>query len=119
MDLFATSENTDCQTFFSLSHSPLMGYALTSRWPKARLYAFPPVKIMPMVLCKIREERASVILVAPNWPNQPWFADLRELMVAPPWQSPSRGTCCLKANGTIWHPSPELWNLHVWPQRGP
>ena len=119
VDLFATSENTHCQAFFSLSHSPLPGDALTSRWPEARLYAFPPVKILPMVLCKIRKERASVILVAPNWPNQPWFADLRELVVAPPWQIPLRKDLLSQANGTIWHPSPELWNLHVWPLRGP
>ncbi len=85
VDLFATSENAHCPSFFSLSHSPLEGDALTARWPTARLYAFPPIKILPLVLCKIREERASVILIAPNWPNQPWFPDLTELLIAPPW----------------------------------
>ncbi|WP_432490569.1 hypothetical protein, partial [Flavonifractor plautii] len=75
---------------------------LTSRWPEARLYAFPPVKILPMVLYKIKEERASVILVAPNWPNQPWFVDLRELVMAPPWQIPIRKDLLSQANGTIW-----------------
>ncbi len=84
VDLFATSENTHCPRFFSLSHSPLVGDALTSHWPAARLYAFPPIKILPLVLCKIREERASVLLIAPNWPNQPWFPDLMELLVEPP-----------------------------------
>ncbi len=67
VDLFATSENAHCPLFFSLSHSPLEGDALTAHWPAARLYAFPPIKILPLVLCKIREERASVILIAPNW----------------------------------------------------
>ncbi len=84
VDLFTTSENAHCPSFFSLSHSPLEGDALTARWPTARLYAFPPIKILPLVLCKIREERASVILIAPNWPNQPWFPDLTELLIAPP-----------------------------------
>ncbi len=90
VDLFATSENAHCPSFFSLSHSPLEGDALTARWPTARLYAFPPIKILPLVLCKIREERASVILIAPNWPNQPWFPDLTELLIAPPWPIPVR-----------------------------
>ncbi len=58
VDLFATSENAHCPLFFSLSHSPLEGDALTAHWPAARLYAFPPIKILPLVLCKIREERA-------------------------------------------------------------
>lgn len=37
------------------------------------------------MLQKIREEKETVLLVAPNWPNQPWFPELREVLVAPPW----------------------------------
>ncbi len=29
VDLLATSENTNCRLFFSMSHSPLKGYVLT------------------------------------------------------------------------------------------
>ncbi len=110
VDLFATSENAHCPSFFSLSHSPLEGDALTARWPTARLYAFPPIKILPLVLCKIREERASVILIAPNWPNQPWFPDLTELLIAPPWPIPVRKDMLSQVDGSVWHPNPELWN---------
>ncbi len=49
VDLFSTSENAHCPVFFSLSHSPLEGDALTSHWPAARLYAFPPIKILQLV----------------------------------------------------------------------
>ena len=119
VDLFATSENAHCPLFFSLSHAPLAGDTLTLRWPRARLYTFPPVKILPLVLCKIREERASVILVAPNWPKQPWFPDLRELLAAPPWRIPVSKNLLSHASGEIWHPSPELWSLHAWPLQGP
>ncbi len=38
--------------------------------------------MLPLVLWEIREERASVILIAPN---QPGFPDLTELLEAPPW----------------------------------
>ncbi len=38
VDLFSTSENAHCPLFFSLSHSPLEGDALTAHWPAARLY---------------------------------------------------------------------------------
>ncbi len=118
VDLFATSENAHCPSFFSLSHSPLEGDALIARWPTARLYAFPPIKILPLVLCKIREERASVILIAPNWPNQPWFPDLTELLIAPPWPIPVRKDMLSQVDGSVWHPNPELWNLHVWLLQG-
>ncbi len=118
VDLFATSENTHCPRFFSLSHSPLVGDALTSHWPAAKLYAFPPIKILPLVLCKIREERASVLLIAPNWPNQPWFPDLMELLVEPPWPIPIRKDMLSQVDGSVWHPNPEMWSLHVWPLQG-
>ncbi|XP_056608266.1 uncharacterized protein LOC130425869 [Triplophysa dalaica] len=118
VDLFATSENAHCPLYFSLTHSPMGNDALTVRWPNVRLYAFPPVKILPLVLCKIREETATVILVAPFWPNQPWFPDLSELLTAPPWRIPLRRDLLSQANGTIFHPSPQLWSLHAWPLRG-
>ncbi len=102
----------------SLSHSTLEGDALTSRWPAARLYAFPPIKILPLVLCKIREERASVILIAPNWPNQPWLPDLTELREAPHWPIPVRKDMLSQVDGSVWHPNSELWSLHVWPLQG-
>ncbi len=98
VDLFATSENAHCPQFFSLSHSPLEGDALTSCWPAAKLHAFPPIQILPLVLCKIKEERASVILIDPE-PAEP-------ALVPRPDRS------------QVWHPSPELWGLHVWLLQG-
>ncbi len=37
-------ENAHCLLFFSLSHSPLKGDALTSHWPAARLYIYVKTK---------------------------------------------------------------------------
>ncbi|MGL5102339.1 MAG: hypothetical protein ACRC6N_07310 [Plesiomonas sp.] len=118
MDQFATSENAHCPLYFTLTHSSMESDALTVRWPDDRLYAFPLVKILPLVLCKIREETAMVILVAPFWPNQPWFPDLSELLTEPQWRIPLRRDLLSQANGTIFHPSPQLWSLHAWLLRG-
>ncbi|KAI2653070.1 Transposon Ty3-I Gag-Pol polyprotein [Labeo rohita] len=109
IDLFASEENAHCQLFFSLTNAPLQGDALSSRWPKKRKYAFPPVKIMPLMLQKIREEKGTVLLVAPSWPNQLWFPEL-----APPWPIPLRRDLLSQVKRSVWHPRPELWNLHVW-----
>ncbi len=46
--------------------------------------------MLPLVLWEIREERASVILIAPN---QPGFPDLTELLEAPPCRSPAGSIC--------------------------
>lgn len=34
--------------------------------------------LLPQILNKIRQERARVPLIAPNWPQSHWFADLKE-----------------------------------------
>lgn len=114
IDLFALAENVHCRLFFSLMDAPLEGDALSSRWPQGRKYAFPPPKIMPLVLHKVREERETLLLVAPRWPNQPWFPELMEMITAPPWPIPLRRDLLSQAGGSVWHPRPELWNLHVW-----
>lgn len=38
-----------CALFFSLTNAPLARDALSSRWPRKRKYAFPPVKTVPLV----------------------------------------------------------------------
>ncbi len=55
---------------------------------------------------------------APLWRNQHWFAELSWLFTAAPWPIPLRRDLLSQANGTIWHPQPELWALHLWPLDG-
>ncbi len=100
VDLFASAENTHCPLFYSLTHAPLGVDALAHSWPKVRPYAFPLVKLLPRVLCKIKEEKESVLLVAPKWPNQPWFPELVEMLVAPPWTIPLKRDLLSQAQGT-------------------
>ncbi len=51
---------------------------------------------------------------APYWPNRTWFPELMLLATAPPWQIPLRRDLISQREGTLWHPSPDLRNLHVW-----
>ncbi len=51
---------------------------------------------------------------APYWPNRTWFPELMLLATAPPWQIPLRRDLLSQREGTLWHPSPDLRNLHVW-----
>lgn len=69
---------------------PPMGHdALAHLWPKSQLCAFPPFLLLQQVLDKVREEKAQV-LVAPNWPTQTWFADLKSLLSEMQWPLPLR-----------------------------
>ncbi len=67
-----------------------------------------------LALCKIREEEEQFLLVAPYWPTRTWFPELMLLVTAPPWQIPLRKDLLPQRWGTLWHPCPDLWKLHVW-----
>ncbi len=108
-------DTSHCQFFFSLSEGTLGTDALACSWPRGlRKYAFPPVSLLAQTLCKVRKDEEQVLLVAPYWPNRTWFPELMLLATAPPWQIPLRRDLLSQRGGTLWHPRPDLWNLHVW-----
>ncbi len=110
VDLFVSKYNSHCPIFFTRSTD-----ALAHEWPSPPLYALPPVALLPQILRRVREQRHKLILTAPLWRNQPWLSELFQLLKAAPWLIPLRRDLLSQANGTIWHPWPELWALHVWP----
>ncbi len=94
---------------------PLGTDALAHSWPRAlRKYAFPPVSLLEQTLCKLREDEEQVLLVAPHWPTRTWFPELISLATAPPWHIHLRKDLLSQGFSTIWHPRPDLWNLHLW-----
>ncbi len=115
VDLFASLGTSHCQLFYSLSEGTLGTDALAHSWPRGlRKYAFPPVSLLAQTLCKVREDEERVLLVAPYWPNRTWFPELMLLATAPPWLVPLRKDFLSQRRGTLWHPCPDLWKLHVW-----
>ncbi len=119
VDLFASPESSHCQLYFSLTEGPLGTDALAHSWPRAlRKYAFSPVSLLAQTLCKLREDEEQVLLVAPHWPTRTWFPELISLATAPPWRIPPKKDLLFQGLGTIWHPRPDLWNLHVWHHPG-
>ena len=120
VDLFASHEATHCPLWYSLSPPAPLGLdAMQQEWPRLPLYAFPPVALLPGVLEKVRQDRVRLTLVAPRWPGRVWFSDLVSLLDGTPWRIPVRVDLLSQAQGRILHPRPELWNLWVWPLRGP
>ena len=91
--LFATSDNHRCSIYFSPYRNPLSAGtdALLQSWDGLLGYAFPPWSILPQVLAKIQVSHQTLLtLVAPYWPQRPWFVDLLQLSVAPPVTLPAR-----------------------------
>ncbi len=120
VDLFASQETAQCPLYFSLTPPAPLGLdAMAHRWPRRGLYAFPPIALLPGVLAKVRQQGSRLLLIAPRWPTRIWFSDLISLLDGSPWVIPVRRDLLSQAQGTVFHPRPELWNLHVWPLRGP
>ncbi len=119
VDLFASQESSQCPLWFSLSFPTTLGIdAFAHPWPNVSLYAFPPIKLIPAVLCRVKVSGARLLLIAPFWPSQTWFSELTPLLYRPPWEIPIRRDLLSQLQGKICHPQPELWKLWVWPIQG-
>lgn len=83
IDLFASNKTNQCARFVSWFPCPDAEWvdAFTKPWGEF-FFAFPPFKLLTRVLKKIREEHCQGIVVAPNWPNQPWFPLFHNLKIS-------------------------------------
>ncbi|KAJ1085491.1 hypothetical protein NDU88_005623 [Pleurodeles waltl] len=52
--------------------------------------AFTPIPLLPRVLKKIRNNRAQVILVAPDWAQIVWYPELLSIAIGSPLRLPLR-----------------------------
>ena len=87
IDLFATSLNHRCIPYFSPFHDPnsIGTDALLQQWNGWQAYAFPPYALIPAVLKKLRSSSGVLLtIIAPYWPQRPWFPELLELVVDGP-----------------------------------
>ncbi|KAK9400751.1 hypothetical protein NXF25_011465 [Crotalus adamanteus] len=114
LDLFATPKNTQLPRFFSRFPTPGSEGtdALRCQWPVQLLYAFPPLPLIPATIRKLILEGAEVILIAPHWPRRPWFADLVDLSISPPWRIPPDRV--ILSQGKLLHPDPQWLQLAAW-----
>ncbi len=65
--------------------APLGLDAMVQEWPRLRLYAFPPIALLPGVLERVRRDGVRLLLVAPFWPGWVWFLDLISLLDGSHW----------------------------------
>ncbi|KAJ8911216.1 hypothetical protein NQ315_014928, partial [Exocentrus adspersus] len=86
IDLFASRANTKCQKYVSWRPDPdsILVDAFTISWTDYNFYAFPPFSLINRVVNKIIKDRATGILVVPNWPTQPWYPQFMRLLIEKP-----------------------------------
>jgi hypothetical protein len=80
LDLFAADSNTQLPLFFSMHRCPGSSgaNAFLQPWHGHNAYACPPFNssVLLQLAQKVREDRATVTVVVPCWPAQPWFHEL-------------------------------------------
>ena len=116
IDLFASSLNHRLLRYCSRVRD-LVAWALDTfslHWKDLRGYAFPPFSLISQVLRKIKEDQASLILVAPCWPTRPWFSDVLTLLVDQPLPLPLRSDLVVQPLSEILHPRPAVLHLTAW-----
>lgn len=84
IDIFASRINHKVDRYISWQADPASfdTDAFSVNWSGLGLcYAFPPFSLVGKVLNKARNERAELILVAPDWVTQHWYPLLHDLLV--------------------------------------
>ena len=116
VDLFATRYNHKCLVFVSPVPDDL-AYgtdALSLEWNNLWGYAFPPQPILNKVLQKVRTSKCRLILIASAWAQQPYYPDLLELSVRPPFRLPPLQDLLSQPLSGVLHQQPEVLQLHAW-----
>ena len=114
IDLFASRLNTKCRHY--ISYHPGQGAqavnVFTLSWCGLHFYAFPPLSIVLKTLRKIREDKATGILVMPDWPTQSWWPYLTSMLIAQPVNLPRTSKLLyLPAEPKRIHPLSRTMNL--------
>lgn len=87
IDLFASRLNHQLHPYAAWRPDPqacaVDAFSLT--WNNYDLcYIFCPFSVIPIMLKKVREERAEAIVILPRWPTQAWYTSLQAMLVEPP-----------------------------------
>lgn len=75
VDLFASPCNLKIKKYYTRDRcsQAIRVDALSNQWNFNKAYAFPPLPIIFKFLRKLQVEAVEVEVIAPYWPNMPWF----------------------------------------------
>ena len=114
----------DDRSFCHLVESPLFTIfrpstigtdALLQNWDEYQVYAFPPWSMIPQVLKKPRSSSGVLMtLVAPFWPQRPWFLNLLELVVDDPIALPQCRDLLSQPRFHCHHLGMDKLSRHAW-----
>ena len=117
VDLFATRFKNKLPQFVSPVPEPQAGVvdALSLSWEDLDPYAFPPAAILGKMVDKLQDYPCNrIILIAPGWPNMPWFWDLVAMSSQIPLCLPNIPNLVSTPFNQVLHRNLSNLNLHGW-----
>lgn len=117
IDRFATFTNSQLPVFNSRFWDPkTAGIDALAQidWDVHNNYVNAPFRLLPRIIQKIKETRAWATVIAPLWPGQPWFQQMKTLVTQQPIRIPTSRLAIFKAIG---HPEPlknRRWRIFAW-----
>lgn len=117
VDRFASGVNTQLPRFnarFWEPYSEGVDALAQQNWGREMNYVNAPFRLLDRVLEVVCTQQAEATIIAPWWPGQTWFRQLRELSVIPPIRIPNN-TKSFKFMGSI--PEPlrnRKWAIYAW-----
>ena len=86
IDLFASRLTKQLPTYVSWRPDPeaLETDAFSMNWNGLKAYANPPWNMISRVLGQVRQQEATIVLVAPVWKTQAWYSLLLTLLIQEP-----------------------------------
>ena len=97
IDLFASHLNRKMDQYVSWLPDQNAAFcdAFSLDWSEFYAYAFPPFNLIGKVLRKVQLDRASMVIIVPEWRSQYWFSILMSLLTDEPFYLPrnARAIC--------------------------
>ena len=120
IDLFASTLTFQLPKYCSRVQDPQAWAidAMSFPWSGLCLYAFPPFSLLLRVLQKVAQDEADLLLIAPHWPQRPWFLRLLSLLVDFPRSLPPLPDLVHQPISLFPHPHPYRLHLSLWPLSG-
>ena len=86
IDLFASRINNQFVTYCSYRPDPGVTIvdAFSISWADFHFYCFPPFSCILRVLQKIKQDKATGVIVVPQWPRHTWYSVVMTMLVLPP-----------------------------------
>ena len=90
VDLFASRNAHQLDRYISWKPDPGAWHidAMSLEWNYEGLYCFPPLCMISLILARIQQQKATMTIIAPRWPQQVWYPTLMGMLIETPIMLP-------------------------------